>query len=55
MGQAFHRRYVRGSRALYLLMVGHWDEALAFANAFVAEAEESPHYLVPGNLRSRGR
>jgi tetratricopeptide (TPR) repeat protein len=53
MGQAFHRRYVRGSRTLYLVMVGRWDEALAFADAFVAEAEESPHYLVPGNLRSR--
>jgi tetratricopeptide (TPR) repeat protein len=55
MGQAFHRRYVRGGRTSYLWFVGRWDEALAAAEAFIAEAAESPHYLLPVNLRVRAQ
>jgi class 3 adenylate cyclase/tetratricopeptide (TPR) repeat protein len=55
MGQAFHRRYVRGGRTSYLWFVGRWDEALAAAEAFIAEAAESPHYLLPVNLRVRAK
>jgi class 3 adenylate cyclase/tetratricopeptide (TPR) repeat protein len=53
MGQAFHRLYVRGGRATYLFFLGRWDEALAMAETFIAEAAESPHYLLPVNLRVR--
>jgi class 3 adenylate cyclase/tetratricopeptide (TPR) repeat protein len=55
MGQAFHRRYVRGGRTSYLWFVGRWDEALAAAEAFIVEATESPHYLIPVNLRVRAK
>ncbi len=53
MGQAFHRNYVRGSRGAYLWFVGRWDEALAIAESFIAEAAETPHYLLPSSLRVR--
>jgi class 3 adenylate cyclase/tetratricopeptide (TPR) repeat protein len=53
MGQAFHRRYVQGGRPAYLFFLGRWDEALAMAERFIAEDAESPHYLLPVNLRTR--
>ena len=34
---------------------GRWDEALEFADAFIAESEKSPHYLAAGALRIRAQ
>ena len=37
-------RFVRGNRVFGAYALGHWDEALTEAEAFVAECASSPHY-----------
>ena len=37
-------RFVRGNRVFAAYALGHWDEALTEADAFVAECASSPHY-----------
>jgi tetratricopeptide (TPR) repeat protein len=38
-------RFTRGDRVWTRWALGHWDEATAMADAFIAECAESPHYL----------
>ncbi len=40
-------RFARGGWPGTAYFVGEWDEALRAADAFLAECEESPHYLEP--------
>jgi tetratricopeptide (TPR) repeat protein len=50
-------RFSRGDRIWTRWALGHWDEAIREADAFIAECASSPHYLegsardVRGNLR----
>ena len=38
-------RFTRGNRIFAQWILGHWDEALEDANAFIAECASSPHYI----------
>jgi class 3 adenylate cyclase/tetratricopeptide (TPR) repeat protein len=53
IGHEFQRRFLRGARGGGFWFRGQWDEALAHAEAFIAESAASPHYLEGGNLRVR--
>ncbi len=45
-GDASGVRWLRAQRTSFGLMLGHWDDALELADAFIAECEAgSPHYL----------
>ena len=55
-GQRAFGRWLAGVVAWPLYAAGRWDEALAGAQAFVAEVEAgAPHYLAPANYMIRGR
>jgi class 3 adenylate cyclase/tetratricopeptide (TPR) repeat protein len=44
-GDRDNLRFSRGDRVWTRWALGHWDEALAAADAFIAECELDPHYL----------
>jgi tetratricopeptide (TPR) repeat protein len=46
-------RFIRGLQSRNRLAVGRWDEALELADAFLAEAQDAPHYLEGGNYHAR--
>ena len=43
-GNRDYARFARGNRVWTRWAVGEWDEALAMANAFIAECERDPRY-----------
>ena len=47
-------RFVRGNQVFGAYALGHWDEALMEADAFVAECAFSPHYA-EGSSEKRDR
>ena len=55
-GQKAFARWCRGLRAKVAYELGHWDEAYAEADAFIAEVEGgSPHYLAPESYLVRAK
>ena len=48
------QRWIRGQHPAYDYVIGHWDEALAGADEFLAEVEAgSPHYLASSCYATR--
>jgi tetratricopeptide (TPR) repeat protein len=54
-GDGVNARWLRGQRPRMSFYLGHWDEALVGADAFIAECETgSPHYLETAAREARG-
>jgi class 3 adenylate cyclase/tetratricopeptide (TPR) repeat protein len=54
-GDGINARWLRGQRVRMSFYLGHWDEALEGADAFIAECDAgSPHYLEVACRETRG-